>query len=621
MSIPNSPIRNENRIVSFSEWQILRQHSSDAVSKLMQERGQPESEDWTVDWTDKTWAEYKKIEQNALGDYGVVETFKKQMGLELEGTKTKTGHIQFDLERYRTLFSYWTSLSGDKAQKDFLKLKRYEQKLLIKAFEHFSQTNDPMREGSPKGLNAHELIILHSLVKSPYYPLKWKEIESDSFKLFQSFYGLYKKGVVEEPNINVKTTITDWRKALPLDLSHPFEDSIKSISPLKKRELYQKGEKIAGELKNEFIRLRNSYNDLRIRSLHQDPHDITLDADNRRYQAACRVAIAKGEALVDLYLPYLNDKDMTFLCAKAVADLSQLYVLGDRNNLENLSLMDAVNLADRADQMGHPTAAILLSKLLHLQEGILSEKSYERAKAKLEKFPSSHLEAQLESARLATAAWRAGIKEHGKDLESKALDILRPLGRLGADGLRELFEAGSTAAANDLILLMSKDRFKPLSIAERIQRFIQQIVNLFSFGPATLFGEEAFLSKDPKRLSQAEIDFLIKAALWEKMEVNGAKEFVENAIKAGLEPKIPLQQADAFLRNLTRRQNPYMVVNKREAYRYFQFATEIALNSPLVIEWKEEFVLTSLDPYLKHVDKDTFAYELLTNLRDGIIPP
>ncbi len=477
--------------------------------------------------------------------------------------------------------------------------------------------------------------------KVPYQ--KIDPISPETYRLFKQLYPLY-KGVRPTADEKTQSNQANWylyssREAAKgrLDYAPNLSAAVRAPpSTAKKREMRSGEKRIGGEVKNDVRQLSKAGADLKLR-LGKSVFGVTdtsLNNDIARYFASSRITVAKAEALVALYSPYMmQDPDIALLGAKAMADLAYALALeGDaralmqtaefespllgktrasdvREQSRNL-YKEAEILAEWAHRKGQPKAGILLSKLIRINAASLTPEQkaavYKKAQDALQEacFKKDQ-EALIENAKLHTAMWLNGDAE-----EKDALTILEPLGKKGADALREHFEAGSADAGARLAnIILTKS--KPETFKERFERFYQAVVDLFSSGNTVLAGEEPFLSKDPHRLSSAETDFLIKEAL-----INSrSPERVSAAIlQKHLGPKVPLNQARGLLNLTGEKIDPYMVVNRQEAYRHILSAGTSLLSPAASDKAKESFVNETLAPYLKKIDQESYAFEVLSGL-------
>ena len=608
-------------------------------------------------FTETQFNEFKKIEKEVLGDFVLTETFRQQMGIEPKGTTTPAKERHFDQVSMTNLLGVWMEKSPEDVAKQFLKMEPFEQKVFLEALSHFCKTTDFLR-ASKGGLTSHEIIILHSMsekvaLSNVPFPTEKGPISPETYRLFKQLYPLY-KGVRPTDDemtqsFEANTYLSTSREAARLEQTYaPDLSTVKSAPPsIAKKRTMKSGEKrIGGEVKNDVRQLSKANADLKVRIGKRgfegfDKKDTSLKSDVARYAASCSVTVAKAEALVALYSPYvMQDPDIALLGAKAMADLAHVLALeGDarafleetrqqpllgqakadelREQSRNL-FKEAEILAEWAHLKGQPKAGILLSKLIRINADSLTKdektKVYGKAQDALnEACFKKDQEALIENARLHTAMWLNGdtnVKEED------ALIILVPLGKKGADALREHFEAGSAEAGARLAdIILTKSNSK--TFKEKFESFYQSVVDLFSSGNVVLAGEEPFLSKDPHRLSSAETDFLIKEALINSRSTG----IVSAAIKQeGLGPKVPLNQARQFLIPLVARgekmddQNPYMVVNRREAYSYLESAAKALLSSTVTSNDKQVFATNILRPYLEKLETDSYAYFVLDAL-------
>ena len=653
MSSSGSPVRGgESYRVSPAELQVFVDHAQNSLSKknpIVTIAEAALKNNVPAEFSKSDWDVYKRLERNFLGPHADIETFQHLIGDEPPRLLRPTR--QFDLIAFKNLMAPWANQRPKDLEKNFKVLEPYEQKLLLKAFAHFSETKEPMQEGS-QGVSEKDVMILLMLIAkvkrlsgSGPYPT---DVKYTAFYLFRHFYGLYKGAALtdKENELATKTDLflTDCRDAkrkVPdqrldeVSLTYPQGGT---PSFLRKKEVFKVGEtRIAKEIENDFRHLSHALSNLKARFDRRDP---TVGKDLIRYFEKCKMVQAKSQTLVELYKPYLEDKDLTFLCSKALAGLSELRALeadvlymmdqvgavsrfgGIENPLqvrESASdyLSDAFNLASRAHFLGQPKACVLVSKLMRLQSGPnLTREDLDFAQKAFEtSMPSLDPEVLEEYGKLKTEAWLYGVQETKED---DLIELAQSLRGGGADLLREHFEAGSAKAGVALIEELEK-KLKPEAVRDKFDRFIASIYSLFSYGSASILGQEPFLSNDRHRFSQGEIDFLIKAGLF---NIKGSVELLEKAIKKGFGPKVPLEQALSFLKNLDKEQDPFMVVNGREAYRYFEFAAQTVLTSKTLHETQRAFAHIRLVPYLeKEGVKRTYAYELLKPLADELAQP
>ena len=203
-------------------------------------------------------------------------------GIEPEGAETLPKKWQFDHVAFKQLLKPWM----DKGEKDvagaFSKLQPFEQKLLLKAFAHFSKTTVPMRAGSP-GLTDHDMIILHILSgklerlsgSGPSFPIG--DVKRESYNIFRQLYRISKASQQMLKRLSslkdANGLLKNWKDAVldkPLkkleDESLTYSLESKPLSLIKKWDLYRNGEKrIGGEVRNDFRRLSSALTDLKIR--------------------------------------------------------------------------------------------------------------------------------------------------------------------------------------------------------------------------------------------------------------------------------------------------------------------------------------------------------------------
>lgn len=487
---------------------------------------------------------FKKIELELLGEqWAVAETFKHQMGIPSKELVSK-GELQFDREAQKGLLAVWGGKKDSEIVEQFLSLDPYKQKLILKTCSHFSWSLQPLTKPE---FSEHDLAILHSLRNelqkefgsSGELPRDTRTKSEKYFALFHpAFYGV-DVDALEKPKLPSNAI---------------------------KRELFLIGEKrIGGDLKNDFQHLMGAYPDLRTR---YDQKDTSAYSDAEQFSLKCQTAITKATTLVKLYHHYSEDADIKFLEAKAQYHLSALQTMQKGHSAFNEEFFTQLS------KNTSPKAAILASKFA--RQYPITEKNFKELVQGLEKSTAwGDQEAELELAKLYISAWKSKIPNVD---EITILDYLKPMGKAGASALQEFFSAGSLKAGEQLIQLMDK-RLEPESLKAKIQSVWNSILHWF-FGSATLYGERPFFAKDPRRLSSNEIDFLIAASF---LDVHGAEKVLKNLLEGDFGPKIPLEQAHAFISSVKSKrvseitdQDPYMIINRKEAFRHLEGVEKIA---------------------------------------------
>jgi hypothetical protein len=623
-----------------------------------------------LDLKEDDWEVFRSLRVKTTGSSYLTQTFEETIGIPARVVKPTVGEVLYQPSTLLFLLSPWHGASREEISKDIQSLRADEKKLLLEALAFFSVTDRAMVLDRKKGIVLYSmtkrlqdiskgrkskseapeeaLIVSQNFFQDLYAELRGIPISKDQIKA-NATIDIYLKNASETlPRVkNIIDLSTNWdeegkwigdeedlkvidqilgtENLTRQEIQKLYEQQVTMESaqhgltfpgPAKlpgslRKELLTKGEeRVHQEILHGLGKLMEAWDRLKTRG---QPDLIAEDVFYNQLQ----VEKVKVIALTNYYKPHVRDPHFSLLYAKALIDLDRVLRLeeeflsfpeGLRKKRGELAFVLG-HFLERARILGVEKAAILQSQFLretkNWNDQERNEVYYKKA---LEHLNLEDVEAQIEAAAVHTLAWRHRVEGA---TEEKALQLLRPLGRRGGEVLSQLFQAGSAEAGEEILKLLEQKLTREYAQKYYLQRLLSAIAAFFSFGYVNLekLKEGSFFDPQPHQLSKREVDFLITATV---AGIPSAQEVLDRALEKRLGPKYRLIQADKFLQSLELPYaEPYLPVNRRDAYRYFEDAGNYHLQrQKLGIEPPQGFI-NLLGNYLEKLDPESHPYDIL----------